>query len=421
MAVQIQLRRGTAAAWTAANPVLASGELGIETDTGKSKLGDGATTWSALPYAWVVGSHAASHQHGGGDEVATATPGANAIPKAGAGGALGTGWIPDLSGVYAIAAKGVTNGDAHDHSGGDGGQIDHGGLAGLADDDHPQYVKHSLATAVNDFLVASGVGAFVKKTLAEVKAILGLGSLAYKSTVATGDIDDDAVTYAKLQNVSATDKLLGRVTAGAGDAEEIACTAAGRALVDDADAAAQRTTLGLQGLDLLTYNNEQATLPDSKMQGFGYGIGLNITGLSITAAVADLQTAPGSGSTWGPRLADGLAGETVAQKDVVYLKAADSRWWKAKADVAATSGPVAIALVVTGGNAGDTVLLLIMGVLEVTGWGLTLGSLYYVSPATAGLITATAPTSGQFVRAVGHPLATTAFFFHPSVDYGEAA
>ena len=44
--------------------------------------------------------------------------------------------------------------------------------------------------------------------------------------------------------LSATDKLLGRSTAGAGVAEEIACTAAGRALLDDASAAAQLTTLG---------------------------------------------------------------------------------------------------------------------------------------------------------------------------------
>lgn len=58
-------------------------------------------------------------------------------------------------------------------------------------------------------------------------------------------IANDAVTYAKMQNVSATDKLLGRSTAGSGDVEEIACTAAGRAILDDADAAAQRVTLGL--------------------------------------------------------------------------------------------------------------------------------------------------------------------------------
>ena len=63
--------------------------------------------------------------------------------------------------------------------------------------------------------------------------------------VTTAKVIDDAVTYAKIQNVSATDKLLGRATAGAGDIEEITLTAAGRALLDDADAAAQRTTLGL--------------------------------------------------------------------------------------------------------------------------------------------------------------------------------
>lgn len=44
---------------------------------------------------------------------------------------------------------------------------------------------------------------------------------------------------------AATNTLLGRATAGTGAVEEIACTAAGRAILDDADAAAQRTTLGL--------------------------------------------------------------------------------------------------------------------------------------------------------------------------------
>lgn len=58
-------------------------------------------------------------------------------------------------------------------------------------------------------------------------------------------IANDAVTYAKMQNVSATDRILGRQTAGAGDVEEIICTSAGRALLDDANAAAQRSTLGL--------------------------------------------------------------------------------------------------------------------------------------------------------------------------------
>lgn len=71
------------------------------------------------------------------------------------------------------------------------------------------------------------------------------GDITVSGSGATWTIDNTAVTYAKIQNVSATDKLLGRSTAGAGVVEEITCTSAGRALLDDADAAAQRTTLGL--------------------------------------------------------------------------------------------------------------------------------------------------------------------------------
>jgi hypothetical protein len=50
MAIQIQLRRGSATSWTSADPTLAEGELGFETDTGKLKIGDGLTEWTALPY-----------------------------------------------------------------------------------------------------------------------------------------------------------------------------------------------------------------------------------------------------------------------------------------------------------------------------------------------------------------------------------
>lgn len=45
---RIQIKRGTAASWSAANPILATGEWGVETDTGKIKLGDGFTAWASL-------------------------------------------------------------------------------------------------------------------------------------------------------------------------------------------------------------------------------------------------------------------------------------------------------------------------------------------------------------------------------------
>ena len=49
--VRIQVRRGTSSEWTSANPVLAAGEMGVETNTNKFKFGNGTDTWSALSYA----------------------------------------------------------------------------------------------------------------------------------------------------------------------------------------------------------------------------------------------------------------------------------------------------------------------------------------------------------------------------------
>jgi len=54
--------RNTAAGFTAANPVLGYGVTGLETDTGRSKVGDGVAAWTALPY--MAG---AAHQHPIGD------------------------------------------------------------------------------------------------------------------------------------------------------------------------------------------------------------------------------------------------------------------------------------------------------------------------------------------------------------------
>lgn len=51
MAVQIQFRRDSAANWTAANPTLAQGEMGLELDTAKYKIGDGSTAWNSLAYS----------------------------------------------------------------------------------------------------------------------------------------------------------------------------------------------------------------------------------------------------------------------------------------------------------------------------------------------------------------------------------
>jgi len=53
--IRLQLRRDTAANWTSANPTLAEGEIGIETDTEQFKIGNGSDAWDDLIYAGIQG------------------------------------------------------------------------------------------------------------------------------------------------------------------------------------------------------------------------------------------------------------------------------------------------------------------------------------------------------------------------------
>lgn len=65
----IKLKRGLKATWETENPVLASGEPGVELDTHMTKVGDGTTSWNELPYD--VGDPGAAETM---DTVATLTP-----------------------------------------------------------------------------------------------------------------------------------------------------------------------------------------------------------------------------------------------------------------------------------------------------------------------------------------------------------
>lgn len=56
MTVVIKLRKGTSTQWNSSTLILALGEVGLETDTSRMKIGNGSSLWTALPYANVLPS-----------------------------------------------------------------------------------------------------------------------------------------------------------------------------------------------------------------------------------------------------------------------------------------------------------------------------------------------------------------------------
>jgi hypothetical protein len=78
--------------------------------------------------------------------------------------------------------------------------------------------------------------------------------------VSTNNIEDESITLPKLADIP-TNTLLGRSTALDGPVETVSCTAAGRALLDDVDASAQRTTLGLGTAATQATGTSGATVP----------------------------------------------------------------------------------------------------------------------------------------------------------------
>jgi len=121
----------------------------------------------------------------------------------------------------------------------------------------------------------------------------------------------------------------------------------------------------------------------------------------------------------------GTLGETVAFGEVVYLKAADSQWYLAKADVTATSGAVKIGICLVAGNDNDATTILLWGKINAAAKfpSFTISAPVFISAATAGLLTSTAPTgtTNFVVRIVGYANTADELFFCPDNTYLELA
>lgn len=210
--------------------------------------------------------------------------------------------------------------------------------------------------------------------------VTGTGTGSFAATVAA-----NAITFAKMQAISA-DVLLGNDAAGTA-VQEITCTAAGRAILDDADAAAQRTTLGVSATGVLTIT----AAPGSDHASTGVYISLS-------------------------------ANEAQAFGDVCYINV-DGQAQLVDADAAATANAVVmcadatIALDATG-------TYLMYGVARDDTWAWTVGGKIYITTTgtTANTLSQTAPTgAADIVQCVGVATHADRMMFMPNLVQVELA
>lgn len=209
--------------------------------------------------------------------------------------------------------------------------------------------------------------------------VTGTGTGSFAATIAA-----NSVTFAKMQAVSA-DILLGNDGAGTA-VQEIPCTAAGRALLDDADAAAQRTTLGVDAAGAVTLTAAA-------------GSNLTATGIKITLT----------------------ANEGQAFGDVCYI-GSDGDATLADADAYATSSALFMCLdTVTTGNPAS---YLALGIARNDTWAWTVGGLVYLSTTgtTGNTLTQTAPSgTGDIVQILGVATHADRMYFRPELIQIEVA
>ena len=159
-------------------------------------------------------------------------------------------------------------------------------------------------------------------------------------SIGTADIQDNAVTFVKIQQV-ATDVLLGRSSAGSGNVEAITLTSAGRALLDDADASAQRTTLGLgtmaeQSASSVAISGGTAVLSSATITSatINGGVISGITDLAIADGGTGASTASDARTNLGLAIGSdvqaydaglaSIAGLTTSSGQIIYTTASDT-------------------------------------------------------------------------------------------------
>ena len=121
--------------------------------------------------------------------------------------------------------------------------------------------------------------------------------------------------------------------------------------------------------------------------------------------------------SWSGITESWAVGESVVFGQVVYFNFTDKEWKLAKADAAATTPGMRIAL--ESKADGETCKLLIQGYIRDDSWNFTTKDVY-LSDGTGGAVLSAAPSdSGDQVQRLGVAVHADKMYFDPSIDVGE--
>ena len=152
--------------------------------------------------------------------------------------------------------------------------------------------------------------------------------------------------------------------------------------------------------------------------------------LALSAALPEnvgiiLDAAVSADEKWSGIVEAGVAGVTVNFGDLLYHDVTTGEWLLAKADVAATSkGKLGINITIAEAGDGDSIMVLLWGkVRSDADYAFTVDAPVFISAATAGDMTSTAPTGTTdfVVRIVGYGNTADEMYFCPDNTYLELA
>ncbi len=155
-------------------------------------------------------------------------------------------------------------------------------------------------------------------------------------------------------------------------------------------------------------------LQDVFETGYDYAISPTSDYMLATKKYVD-DLALGGATTVDKVTVAGIAGETLAAGNLVYLKVADARWWKCDADDASTIDNVMLGIAQGSGTAGNAITsgVLIKGV-DSNQSALSAFTVYYASNTAGGI----SSSSGTITRVIGisHPSVATKLYFDPDFN-----